>query len=67
MRPTQLFASDNPKFPSSEGWWTFIQEDGTSGVGRLLVGSALQINMFAGKEVIKASVTKIGPITMTTF
>ena len=61
-RAAQVFSSHNPKYPTSAGWFSFVQKDGKLGVARVSASvGKLEVAMVRGDEVLTASVKEKEP------
>ena len=60
-QPTELIASTNPKYPSSDGWFAVVKKDGGMKVVKVAPsGGEPEIVTIKGEMEIKATVTRKG-------
>ena len=56
-----VISSSNPKYPTSAGWFAFVQKTGELGAARLTdTGEKLEAVIMQGRKVVRATVTQAG-------
>ena len=60
-KPVDLFVSTNPKFPTSDGWFTMVRGNGAMALARMTTSAKkIEVKVIRGNEVLPAGIGKAG-------